>query len=75
MKALKYDLKIGKIILRKTGFAGKLVMLKYRKDWSVPEIFHSNQVQVKTILKLLVFLLHSAEQVLFSTLYVIDGFL
>ncbi|MBK5112420.1 MAG: hypothetical protein KGD59_06885 [Candidatus Heimdallarchaeota archaeon] len=48
MKAVQYDLKIWKSVLKKIGLAGKFAMVKYRDDWSKPKILYPNQVIVKT---------------------------
>jgi len=48
MKAVMYDLKIWKGVLKTIGLAGKFSMVKYRADWPKPEILHPNQVIVKT---------------------------
>jgi threonine dehydrogenase-like Zn-dependent dehydrogenase len=50
MKGVKYDLKIGKLLLKKMHLAGKNGMLLYKKDWPEPTIEHPNQVKVRTLL-------------------------
>ncbi|NHJ85460.1 MAG: zinc-binding dehydrogenase [Asgard group archaeon] len=47
MKAIKFDLKIWKVILKKIKLGGKFSMVKYRNDWLKPSIRFDNQVLVK----------------------------
>ncbi|MHA2201887.1 MAG: alcohol dehydrogenase catalytic domain-containing protein, partial [Candidatus Thorarchaeota archaeon] len=47
MKAIKYDLKISKVIRKKAKLAGKYTMIKYRSDWTKPSIKHPKQVIVR----------------------------
>jgi threonine dehydrogenase-like Zn-dependent dehydrogenase len=48
MKAIYFDLKMYKAMLKKLHLAGRYAMLKYRQDWPIPELDYPNQVQVKT---------------------------
>jgi threonine dehydrogenase-like Zn-dependent dehydrogenase len=48
MKGLKYDVKIGKLVLKKMHLTGKYGMLLYKTDWPEPSIKYPNQVKVRT---------------------------
>ncbi len=48
MKGIMYDFQLYKVILKKLKLSGKYSMIKYRDDWSIPEIKYPNQVQIKT---------------------------
>src|SRR5271157_862028 len=50
MKGIFFDLNIGKAILKKTKIGPRFTMIKYRANWTVPQIRFPNQVQVKTLL-------------------------
>ncbi|MHA2425173.1 MAG: zinc-dependent alcohol dehydrogenase [Candidatus Thorarchaeota archaeon] len=50
MNGIYYDLKIYKAVMKKIGLARKFSMIKYRTNWPEPEIQHSRQVKVKSLM-------------------------
>ena len=50
LKGIFYDLKISKAVMKKIGLARKYTMIKYRTDWPEPEIQHSRQVKVRSLM-------------------------
>jgi len=50
MKGIMFDFKMSKVILMQMHLLGHYSMLKYKTDWSIPELEYPNQVQVKTFL-------------------------
>ena len=47
MKAIKYNLKISKVVRKKMKLAGNYTMIKYRADWPKPLVEHPKQVLVR----------------------------
>ena len=47
MKAVQYDLKTWRAVLKKIGLARKFAMVKYKENWPNPKIVFPNQVIVK----------------------------
>jgi len=48
MKAIMYNLKMSKVILKKMHMAGKYTMIKYSLDWPEPTIQHPRQVVIRS---------------------------
>lgn len=48
MKAIKFNLSIPQVLLKKLHLAPKYNMIQYKTDWKEPVLKYPNQVKLKT---------------------------